>query len=75
MSEPRPLKLVPACVHLRHKMMYCDARQERTGMVDVSSDTTVFFCACTHDALGPDDEAAGPKQCQAGRRCYRAGAQ
>jgi len=70
MSSDHKLELVPACVHLRHKMMYCDARQERPGMVDVSSDTTVFFCTRTHDALGPDDEPVGPKLCDTSRSCY-----
>ena len=70
MTEPRPLDLRPACLKLRHKMMYCDERQQTPGQVDVSSDTTVFFCARTHDALGPDAEPVGPTECAPGRACY-----
>lgn len=70
-DEPRTLHLVPACVHLRHKMMYCDARQETPGLVDDASDTAVFFCIHTHDALGPDNDPVGPRLCASGRVCFR----
>jgi hypothetical protein len=69
-GEPGELDLVPACVHLRHKMMYCDARQETPGLVDASSDTAVHFCIHTHDALGPDNKPVGPRLCGPGRSCF-----
>lgn len=65
-----PLNLRPACRNLRHKLMYCDERHERVGVVDDSSDTRVFFCVKTGDALGPDAEAAHPDCCDASRTCY-----
>jgi len=68
--ELEPVKLELACEHLRHKMMYCDQRQQTPGLVDDSSDTRVFFCIKTFDSLGPDDSPAEPKACQAARGCY-----
>ena len=70
-THDHELNLIPACAHLRHKMMYCDARQERPGHVDVSSDTTVYFCSQTHESLGPDDDPVSPKECCTNRPCYK----
>lgn len=72
-NEAPPVRLQVACMHLRHKMMYCDARQSSPGMVDDSSDTRVFFCVKSHDAIGPDAEPVGPKYCAPGRGCYCGG--
>jgi hypothetical protein len=66
----RPIALKAACMSLRHKMMYVDERHAVPGMVDDSSDTRVFFCVKTHDALGPDGAAAGPRDCTKARACY-----
>lgn len=66
-----PSDMVVTCAHLRHKMMYCDERHAQRGIVDDSSDTRVFFCVKTGDALGPDAEAAGPRLCDASRACFR----
>lgn len=66
----RPLALKPACVHLRHKMMYVDPRQATPGLVDDGSDTRVFLCLRTHEVLGPDDRPVGPGDCATGRACY-----
>ena len=70
MEEQRPVKLQVSCRHIRHKMMYVDERQSAPGQVDDSSDTTVFFCVKTQDALGPDNEPVSPGDCIAGRACY-----
>lgn len=71
MSDGAPaIDLRPACVHLRHKLMYCDERQATPGMVDDSSDTRVFFCTRTHESLGPDDEPVSPGDCTPERSCY-----
>jgi hypothetical protein len=72
MSEEKKLNLQPACVHLRHKMMYIDPAQRKEGLVDVSSDTAVHFCNQTLDCLGRDDEPVGPRSCQPGRSCFEA---
>jgi hypothetical protein len=64
------LKLEVACQHLRHKMMYVDERQATPGLVDDSSDTRVFFCVKTQDALGPDGEPVSPDDCRDARGCY-----
>ncbi|MHC4947770.1 MAG: hypothetical protein ACYTG1_05855 [Planctomycetota bacterium] len=66
----QPLQLKPCCLHLRHKLMYVDERHATPGYVDDSSDTRVFFCIRTQDALGPDGEPASPSDCQASRGCF-----
>ena len=73
MSEDIKLDLKPACVHLRHKMMYCDARQETPGLVSDASQSTVFFCTKTFESLGPDDEPVSPEDCGTDRPCHKAG--
>ena len=52
MSDPRPVKLEKACAHIRHKLMYSETSHAVRGMVDDSSDTRVFFCVKTFEALG-----------------------
>ena len=70
MSEQRPVALRVACMHLRHKLMYCDERHGTRGMVDDSSDTRVFLCVKTQEALGPDSEPVSPEDCRPTRTCY-----
>jgi hypothetical protein len=70
MNDERPVTLKPACIHLRHKMMYVDVRQATPGLVDDASDTTVYFCTRTQDALGPDHEPVGPADCSRARSCF-----
>ena len=64
------VNLVPACLHLRHKMMYVDDRHSRIGAVDDSSDTRVFFCRLSQEALGPDLAPVSPTECTPDRRCF-----
>ncbi len=66
----RPLQLEPTCPQLRHKMMYCDERQNTPGLVDDTSDTRIFFCIQSMDQFGPDGRPVAPKACQYGRGCY-----
>lgn len=68
----RPLDLQPACLHLRHKMMYVDPRQATPGMIDDGSDTRVFLCHRTQEVLGPDDRPVGPHECATSRACHEA---
>ena len=70
MSEFGPLNLQPACLHLRHKLMWVDSRQNVPGMVDDSSDTRIFFCMKSHEQLGPDGAPVGPRRCTAERGCF-----
>ena len=69
-SLDRPVRLRTTCMHLRHKLMYCDARHAQRGLVDVNSDTRVFLCAKTQEVLGPDDRPVGVGECSNGRSCY-----
>jgi hypothetical protein len=36
------------------------------------STTAVYWCLCTMDPTGPDDDFAHPSQCRSARSCYRA---
>lgn len=69
-SPTRDVSLKPACINLRHKLMYVDERQETPGRVDDSSDTRVFFCKHSLDVLGKDGEPVGPRYCTPSRSCY-----
>jgi hypothetical protein len=73
MNAMRPVELRATCRSLRHKLMYVDARQASPGLADDSSDTRVFFCVRTQDALGPDGGAVSPRECTASRTCYCGG--
>ncbi len=64
------VNLVPACLHLRHKLMYVDDRHSRVGVVDDSSDTRVFFCTQSQEAYGPDGAPVSPTECTPGRGCF-----
>lgn len=72
-SYDRPLQLRPCCLHLRHKMMYCDERQNIPGLVDSESDTRVYFCIKSQESLGPDGGDVHPKACTRARSCYCSG--
>ena len=72
MSSNETVHLVPCCIDLRHKLMECDSRHMVRGMVDDSSRTRVFFCACTQDQFGPDRGPVDPESCHTGRGCWRA---
>ena len=70
MSAEETLDLRPACMKLRHRLMYVDERQGKPGLVDDSDDTTVFFCLLSQDPIGPDGEPVSPTECTPGRGCY-----
>ncbi len=70
MNGEQPVRLEVTCLHLRHKLMYVDERQSAPGLVDDSSDTRVFFCMKSQDAIGPDDDPVAPDVCGAARACY-----
>lgn len=70
MNDEQNLRLQDTCLHLRHKMMYVDARQTAFGRVDDSSDTRVFHCARTYEVLGPDGHHCSPTDCSPSRACY-----
>ena len=69
-AQGRPIRLKVTCLHLRHKLMYCDDQHATAGMVDDSSDTRVYLCAKTQEVLGPDDRPVHPEDCKPGRACY-----
>jgi len=69
-GDEAPIRLRPTCLHMRHKLMYCDSRHDAPGMVDDSSSTRVFLCAKSQEVLGPDGEAVHPDTCDSGRACF-----
>ncbi len=69
-GEERTFNLKPACLSLRHKLMYVDSRQSTPGLVDDESDTRVYFCIKSQDTLGPDNEPVCTKSCTAERACF-----
>ena len=71
MNWDAPIQLETCCVHLRHKMMFCDPRQATPGTVDDRSDTRVYLCVLTQEGLGPDGLAVHPRGCGTGRSCHR----
>ena len=73
-SEFRPVQLKVSCLHIRHKLMYCDDRHATPGLVDDTSSTRVFFCVKTQEVLGPDGQPVHPSDCRPGRACYCHGA-
>jgi hypothetical protein len=70
MPDESTIKLKPTCLHLRHKMMYVDAREQTPGLVDDRSDTRIYFCVKSQESLGPDGESVSPKQCTNSRNCF-----
>jgi len=72
-QESDRIELRVTCMNMRHKMMYVDERHAQRGLVDDSSDTRVFWCARTQEALGPDGQATHPEDCHPGRSCHCAG--
>ncbi len=69
-TKPRTVVLKPTCIHLRHKLMYCDERQATPGLVDDSSDTRIFQCMQSHECFGPDEQGVNPSDCQPSRTCF-----
>lgn len=65
-----PLHLVPTCMHLRHKLMYVDARHMTRGLVDDSSETRQYWCMLSQDARGADGAGVTPSMCGSGRPCF-----
>ena len=58
------------CRMLRTKMAFgslvTGAPSFRTG----ESTTAVYWCLCTMESAGPDDDFAHAKKCREGRRCF-----
>jgi hypothetical protein len=69
-ADFRAVSLTVSCLNIRHKLMYVDDRQAMPGMIDIDSDTRIYFCTKTHEQLGPDDQPVGPAYCTGGRVCY-----
>ncbi len=63
--------LIPCCLHLRTKTQSFEREEMRAGRgyIRLSSIAT-YWCAKTHHAFGPDNDAARAVACQPGRSCY-----
>lgn len=69
-DEPEATEEVPeVCTMLRTKTAFgalAGGRQWQHG-----SSTAAYWCLCTMQSAGPDDDFAHPQACVAGRVCYR----
>jgi len=54
------------CRHLRSKEMH----YQTPGQEDDEFSSGIHWCAKTQEAFGPDNEAAGKRECCIGRGCY-----
>ncbi len=69
----RPLRFVPACVHLQTKTrFYRPEDQDQPPGWIADSETLSYWCGKTEDHVGPDRDGCDPDSCQAGRACYEA---
>ncbi len=60
---------VPICRMLRTKMAFGSvqgAEDWRAG----ESTTAAYWCLCTMESAGPDDDFAHARKCREGRRCF-----
>jgi hypothetical protein len=72
MSADLPIKLEVTCLHMRHKMMFCDERHAEFGRVDTNPERHhVFYCSKTQESLGPDNNPVSVAECCPSRACYR----
>ena len=69
MSEDKTA-ISPYCRDLRSKKFYRLERPPRDEG-DILDASNWCWCARTDEALGPDDYAAEPEECQQGRKCFR----
>ena len=62
-----PTQLLVPCKFLRSKEMFYEQPGDQPNEAFASG---VYWCAKTHEAFGPDGEAAEKSECQGGRACY-----
>jgi len=70
MANVTPGILRITCQHMRHKLMYISSDYGVPGMVEMDSETRVYWCTKTQEVLGPDNLPVGPGDCSNGRSCY-----
>jgi hypothetical protein len=77
--ENKTEKQAPPCLNLRYKQMfYKDVSAPPTEVelemkrVYGAWDATAYWCSCTQDGRGPDDQAVNKESCsRKGRACYK----
>jgi hypothetical protein len=60
------------CRRLRTKNAFAGAGPDEIPWQHAESTTAVFWCLCTMETAGPDDDYAHPTTCRLGRTCFRA---
>ncbi|HEY2952378.1 MAG TPA: hypothetical protein VGK40_07340 [Verrucomicrobiae bacterium] len=65
-TEPESHTLQLPCRHLRSKEMY----YQSPGQEDDAFSSGIYWCTQTHEAVGPDSQPCGKKECCAGRNCF-----
>lgn len=58
------------CRHLRTKMAFGSLSGAAADWREGESTTAVYWCLCTMESAGPDDDFAHARKCRAGRRCF-----
>lgn len=58
------------CRYLRTKMAFGSFAPDVPDWRLGDSSTAVYWCLCTMESAGPDEDFAHAKKCRAGRRCF-----
>lgn len=58
------------CRFLRTKMSFGSLGPDAPDWRHGDSTTAVYWCLCTMETAGPDDDFAHARKCRAGRRCF-----
>jgi hypothetical protein len=67
--------MIPVCRMLRTKMAFGSFAVDPAGGHPPDwrageSTTAAYWCLCTMESAGPDDDFAHAKKCREGRRCF-----
>ncbi len=70
-ANPKPATAAfPICSQLRSKKYFFLDGPPRSA-AEITDGSCHFWCARTHQALGPDHFAVAPSDCDATRECFR----
>lgn len=58
------------CRFLRTKMAFGSFGPDVPDWREGDSTTASYWCLCTMESAGPDDDFAHARKCRAGRRCF-----
>jgi hypothetical protein len=71
MSDSADRESVPVvCRMLRTKMSFGSVETGGPDWRTGDSTTAAYWCLCTMESAGPDDDFAHARKCREGRRCF-----